>query len=191
MYIPVVNFSGWGEDAVAAAGTGVFAEIGDSGLTGLLCTNNDLVYHTMLFPSMWDITKEIGVRVIWSATAETTAADAVKWEIKYDVDAENAEIADPATALDTALTLQTLTAAQAVDQGYFRSSRGIIVANKFSIADLEKMFTFYVKMVTQTTIGNDEAAVIGVVWDYYPHLTVSGQNVDETSRAVFASTGSA
>lgn len=195
LYIPVWQFQGFTPVNAAPAAqttsdvmTSVddaapgLNEVGALGFMGLPMTANDSVTHVMGFPSFWDITKEIGVRVHWTADigGAAVATDAASWAVVYDqVDADEA-LAAPATALNT--TIANDVYGSTTDAIYKITNRGIINANTFDVSALDGLFAFNVELDAVTTFSADEVNLLGIAFDYYPALTVGGHNATVTSR---------
>lgn len=187
MYIPVWQFQGWinngdGQtfDSAAISTPPILSELAALGIMGLQIADEDEIRHTMEFPSVWDITREIGVRVIWTYDATATVADNVTWLFLYDQVDVGEAIAAPATALNTAITNQTATATTLLT--LMRSPRGIINANTFDSSALDGLFTFKIEASVVDTFSADEPHLLGVSFDYYPRWTVGGPNATVTSR---------
>lgn len=188
MYIPVWAFQGYiltstnpsvitGMDA----GAPLMGEMSTFGYKGMLvAAASDAVSHIMEFPSCWDITKEIGVRVRWMVEGTVATDDAVVFSVVYD-QADVAEaLVDPATALDTVIATQSPSVTTTLAN--YRSPRGIIAANSFDEAAIDGMLAFTVAVPTLTQFGADEVVILGVAFDYYPRMTVGGYVTLETDR---------
>lgn len=187
LYIPVGHMSLTGGGVSMHDTVPALVELGtDKTIAGMAMTANDTVAHGFEFPSFWDITKEIGCRVIWTAKDAAIATDAAEWIVLYDqVDVDEAIIA-PATVLDTIINSAVLNQLQlygtTTDQVIKRTDRGIINANTFNIDALDGFFSFSIELQAVTTFGADEVELIGISFDYYPMLTVGGMNAAEGSR---------
>ncbi len=181
LYIPVGHMSLTGagismEDTVPA-----LAEVSTSALAGMDMTANDIVAHHLEFPSFWDITKEIGVAVWWTAKDAAIATDAATFIVLFDQADEDELIIIPATALNTtiaALDLYGTTDNQALK----KTARGVINANTFDESALDGFFAFSIELDAVTTFGADEVILLGISFDYFPRLTVGGINVTVASR---------
>ena len=195
MYIPMWHFQGL-EPINAVPGTQTTSdvmtsaddaapgmnEIGALGFMGMPMTANDSVSHVMGFPSFWDIRKEIGVRVHWTADigGAAVATDAAEWLVVFDqVDADEA-LAAPATALNTVIANDVY--GSTTDAIYKITERGIINANVFDVSALDGLFAFNVELQAVTTFSGDEVNLLGIAFDYFPLLTVGGHNATITSR---------
>lgn len=182
LYIPVYNFQGY-DDAHAGYGTGgpVNAELTALTFCGMaIAAANDAIAHVMEFPSYWDITKEIGVRIRWAVDATVATDDAVVWRVVYDQADTDEVLVIPATALDTVIATQSPSVTTTLTT--YRSPRGIIAANTFDEAALDGMFAFLVDVPTLTQFGASEVLLLGITFDYYPRLTVGGYVALETDR---------
>ena len=183
MYIPVYNFQGF-DDAMASLADAAPAIVELDALEHacLPMAANDSVTHIMGFPSNWDITKEIGVRVCWTAVAAASATtDAATWIVLYDQVDEDELIIAPATALDTPIV--ALDVLGTLDDSPLKiTSRGIISADKFDEAALDGLFSFNVELDAVTTFSADEPVLLGIAFDYYPMLTVGPINTDRDDR---------
>jgi hypothetical protein len=181
-FINVTQFNGILETLVSAASTGAIVEMSTLGYMGMPVSANDQIQHVMSFPSYWDIHQPIGVRVVYVALTAASANDSITWEVKYDQADENEALIAPTTALDTLIAADVITSAQTTAAAILKSPRGIIVADKFDESALDGFFGFYVKCTAISTMGNDEANLLGVEWDYYPRWTVGGPNTDPDDR---------
>jgi len=183
LYIPVTNFTGY-DDALAslADAAPAIVELDALEFAVLPCAANDSVSHIMAFPSMWDITKEIGVRVFWTAVAAASATtDAATWIVLYDQADEDELIIAPATALDTPIV--ALDVLGTLDNSPLKkTSRGIINANKFDEAAMAGTFAFNIELDAVTTFSGDEPVLLGIEFDYYPMLTVGPINTDKDDQ---------
>ncbi len=184
LYIPVTSWTGILETYVSTDGTGIIVEPnGDQNFNGLQCAAGDVLHHTMEFPSFWDITKEIGVRCIWTPdTALVAADDQLLWTFLYDQADEDEVIADAATALSTAIAIDVISSTQTGQYAYLRSPRGVINADVFDEDALDGFFHFQVTATTLTSITDDIPFLLGVSFDYYPRLTVGGVNNNAQAR---------
>ncbi len=188
MYIPVWQFQSWllaegtpntfkGMDA----GDPTFAEVSTLGYKGMsIAAQADAASHIIEFPSFWDITKEIGVRVRWAVNGAVATSDAIVWTFVFD-QADVAEaLVNPATALNTVIATQSPTVTTTLTN--YRSPRGVINANVFDESALDGLLAFTVAAGTLTSFSADEVVLLGVTFDYYPRMTVGGYNKLETSR---------
>ena len=153
----------------------------DKEIAALAMTDNDAISHSMEFPSFWDISEEIGVRVLWSAKDAAIGTDAATFIFLYDQVDEDEGFIAPATALDTAIDALDLLGGT-TDQMLKRTSRGIINANTFDEAALDGFFSFQVELDATTTFGADEVEMLGVSFDYYPNWCVGTQHSDKLDR---------
>jgi len=181
MYIPVGHFSLTGAGVSMHSTVPALVELGtDKEIAAMAMTVADRVTHAMEFPSFWDVTKEIGCRVLWSAKDTAEANDAAHFIVLYDqVDVDEGVIA-PATALDTVITALDVYGST-TDQVYKRTDRGIINANTFNEDAKDGLFSFQIELQAVTTFSADEVELLGISWDYYPAWTI-GQHATEISR---------
>lgn len=178
MYIPVANFQGISGDFVSLDDAApALVEMGSIGIANLPMAPNDSVSHVMMFPSFWDIEDEIGVRIMWTQIAGETTESA-NWIFLYNQSDVGEALIASATALDTPITL---TQVGGVASTLIRSSRGIINAFTFDESALDGFLTFNVELDADT-YADDEARLLGVVFDYKPKFTLGGFNVEEISR---------
>lgn len=182
LYIPVGHMSLTGAGVSMHVTVPALVELGtDKEIAAMAMTANDAVSHSMQFPSFWDVTKEIGVRVLWSAKDAAIATDAAHWIVLYDqVDVDEGFIA-PATALDTVITALQLYGAT-TDQLLKRSDRGIINANTFDVSALDGFFSFQIELQAVTSFSADEVELLGISFDYFPRMTIGGENATLESR---------
>ncbi len=188
MYIPVWQFQGYElvegtPNTFAGMDTGApaFAEVSTFGYKGMLiAAANDAVSHIIEFPSFWDITKPIGVRVRYAVLATAALDDAIVWSVVYD-QADVAEVlVNPATALNTVIATQS---PSVVTAGVtYRSPRGIINANVFDDSALDGMFAFTLAVPTLTQFDADQVSLLGISFDYVPRMTVGGYNDNVEAR---------
>lgn len=189
LYIPVWDMQGYllaegapNTFAGMDAGAPLFGELSTFGYKGLLIgAEADAVSHIMEFPSFWDITKPIGVRIRWMVEATVATDDAIVWQLLYD-QADVAEaLVDPATALNTVIATQSPAATTTLAN--YRSPRGIINANTFDEAAVDGLLAFTIIAQTLTQFGADEVVLLGVTFDYVPRMTVGGYNDTVEARA--------
>lgn len=182
MYIPVGHMSLTGAGVSMDDTVPALVELGtDKTIAAMAMTDGDIVAHSMEFPSMWDITHEIGVTVLWSAKDAAIATDAATFIVLYDQVDEDEGFIAPATALDTPITALDAYGAT-TDQLLKRTSRGIINANTFDSAALDGFFSFNIELDAVTTFSADEVELLGISFDYYPNWTVGAQHATSTSR---------
>lgn len=178
MFIPVWQFQGIIGDLVSMDDVApAIAEFSTFGFGCMPFAPNDSVSHIMEFPSCWDITKEIGVRVVWGQISGT-ATQTADWILLYDQADEGEVLAAPATVLDTIIPLGDVAGATLT---WKKSSRGIFAADTFDEAALDGTLAFNLELQADT-LADDQARLLGVSFDYYPRLTVGGINLTETSR---------
>lgn len=186
MYIPIWAMQAWELDATPdIAGLGAGAplppEISTFGYSALsIAAANDSIEHVMEFPSYWDITKEIGVRIRWMVEATVATDDAILWTVVYDQADAGEVVVAPATVLDTLIVIQSPAVTTTLMQ--YRSTRGIIAANTFDEAALDGMLAFSIVATTLTQFAANEVKLLGITFDYYPRLTVGGYVALETDR---------
>ena len=110
---PVANFTGIigtaGVSVGAHTGAPVQQEISTFGTVGvLLDTAADAVVHTAKIPYDLDTTKNVYARVVYT-TGSADAADTITWRLLYTQYTPGVTaLITPATALSTAITIQTL-----------------------------------------------------------------------------------
>jgi hypothetical protein len=182
MYIPLETFQGWSDAHVGlGAGAPAQGELSTFGYYGMIiAAANDAITHVIEFPSCWDITKEIGVRVRWMVEGTVALDDAVVFQILYD-QIDNGEVSiEPATALGTVITTQS--PAVTTTLAMYRSPRGIIAANTFDENAIDGMLVFKIVTPTLTQFEVTEVHILGVSFDYYPRMTVGGYVALETDR---------
>lgn len=184
MYIPVWQFQGYVEatDTLGSAGGGaaVPQELAGIRMSSLTMVEDDEIAHVMEFPSFWDITEEIGVRVRWVAVGHNATTDAIRWGFSYGTFPDGTVLATPATALDTILVDQTIGSTTTLT--HKRTARGIINRNTFAESNLDGMFGFEIVASSVTTFTGAELRLLGVSFDYMPVYSVGGQNALSTSR---------
>ena len=185
MYIPVWNFAGYldaGTIAGVDTGAPVLGELASFGYTGLVINaDNDAISHLMSFPSMWDIEKEIGIRVRWAVDATVATSDTITWTFVYDQADVAEQLGNPSTALDTVLVEES--PSSTITLANYRSPRGIIAANTFDAAAIDGMFGFTLSCVIGANPAADEIHLLGIDFDYYPRWTIGGTNPTEESRS--------
>jgi len=182
LYIPVGHMSLTGAGVSMHSTVPALVELGtDKEIAAMAMTANDAVSHSMEFPSQWDITHEIGVRVLWSAKDAAIATDAAHFIVLFDQVDEDEGFVAPATALDTVITALDLYGAT-TDQLLKRTDRGIINANTFDPSALDGFLSFQIELQAVTTFSADEVELLGISFDYYPRMTVGGVNATEISR---------
>lgn len=186
MYIPVWQMQGYFLDATPAiagidTGAPLFGEVSSFGYNGLLIAAvNDSVSHMMEFPSCWDITKEIGLRIRWMVEGTVATTDAVVWTVVYDQADSGEACIDAGAALDTVITTQSPTATTTLFN--YRSPRGIINANKFNTDALDGLLAFTIACSTLTGFSANEVVLLGMTFDYMPRLTVGEYNTTPEAR---------
>ena len=181
LYIPVGHMSLTGGGVSMENTVPALAEVSASALAGMDMTANDIVAHHMEFPSFWDITKEIGVAVWWTAKDAAIATDAATFIILFDQVDEDELIIIPATALSTAITALDLYGTTN-NQALKKTARGVINADTFDESALDGFFAFSIELDAVTTFSADEVILLGVSFDYYPRLTVGGVNNNVQAR---------
>lgn len=137
------------------------------------------------FLPLCDLSKEIGVRVIFAADATPGATDVVEWVVLYDQADIGEALAAPATALDTVIATHTPGHTTASRQE--RTGRGIINANKFDEAAKLGSLAVNIEANTLTNYGADEVKFMALEFDYMPHLLIkaalSETQTEQTSQA--------
>jgi hypothetical protein len=124
--------------------------------------------YDLFIPRNADVRKPIGFRVVWAPLQNTIfSTDDVHWVVLYDQwDFGEAMIA-PATALNTAITLQRLAGTTLYVP--HRTKRGIINANSLDFTARQGGLSFSVEAsATGFDFANDEIGFMGVLIDYMP-----------------------
>lgn len=184
LWIPYMSFSGYVEatDTFQSDDTGnpIPASV-DSGLAGLafITSHDDAIVHAMPFPSFFDITHDIGVRVRWIVSAAVSVSDIVRWLFQYDQSDDGEAYADPGTALNTVIAAQSPSVTTTLVQ--YRSPRGIINANTFDEAAMDGMLAFRITGLL-TDFEDTDVKFQGVEFDYYPKMMLGGVNDTVESR---------
>lgn len=142
--------------------------IGGLGLPGFDCKAGDLLDYTGLIPFDLDVTRPVGVRVVYTH-GSATAADTVTWIVLHNSGIAPAVVwAAPATALNTVIGAQTLAGAAA--NQIWRGNRGIINADTFVEADY--VWAFRTEMdATDVDTTAEGVFFLGLEIDYVPSLT--------------------
>lgn len=149
-------------------------EIGTIGLVGLqVLTVGDDVRHVMRVPSYWDRHQPINARVIW-ATESSTATDGVTWKMLYsELTPGTTLLAAPATALDTPIVEQLVSAGEAAKM-LRRTAAGVIAAK--AIADAALYWSFLIEADAQTNNPlSDGTYLLGVEFEYSPKWNRTSQ----------------
>lgn len=150
-----------------AAGDPVFTEQNATGISAISIAAAGDSVSTLLDIYDVDITKQIRFRVIWTQTS-TTATDTVDWIVTYTpIILESTVLIDPATALNTAITLADASSGVAdVLQG---TSFGII--NRNTLADTTEYLAVKVEADAIGTFSADEVKFVGLEMRYTPRRT--------------------
>lgn len=191
--IPATAFNMVVAGATNLTGIGVgiptFAELSTYGISGIAtATADDFATVDFLTPSLMDVSKEIGVRVLYTINETPVATDGVTYIVTYDqVDDNEAFAASPAGVLDTILV-------EDLDGGTTpfvlrRSSRGIINANKFDDTARYGALVWTVEHDASTDTTNDAALFLGLQIDYMPNLTHDAQQDRDAIADLSASAG--
>ena len=171
-YIANTQFNGIVTNAdgsiYAGAGDVVAATISNSGLSGArLEATTDIICDFRPVPADCDVTYPIYFRVYWSSES-STGADTATLRIRYGAIADQEVMAAPATALSTAITVDTLGG-----QYYLcRTAWGTLDADSLVDGDflgIEVMCT-----ATDATIASEYIFVLGYEMEYTPKRTVGG-----------------
>lgn len=187
MYIPVWHFQGYLLTEAApnlissqADGPPALAEFSTLEMVALSMAPNDSITHIMEFPSYWNISEDIGCRVVFGQVG-ATAGETANFIVLYDQADDGEAIIAPATVLTTAVPLSTVVGATTT---WTRTGRGIINGGTFDESALDGMFAFNIELDADGT-ADDEIRLFGISWDYIPMLTVGRWNAEATTRAGF------
>lgn len=139
-------------------------------------------------PTEMDPTFTIGVRVLWyNEGAIDISTDSVLWRVRY----KQVDINEPLTvgtdvALDTPITTQIPDVNTTL--WTYRTSRGIINANKFDDTARDGLIIWTVDVQTLTAFSGGEVNFLGLEIDYMPQFCVLPGETAETHTALLAAT---
>lgn len=159
--------SGSAVDAGAHTGGPVQQEASTFGLVGLLLgTAGDMVNLWTPVPRDLNILHPCGVRVHY-LTGSGTSADTIDWIVLYTIIAEGTAMSVGATALDTAISQDTVTGtANAVEI----SPRGVINGATFTEAQITgpAWISWNVEMDAFAAGLTEDKIYLGLLFDYVP-----------------------
>ena len=193
--IPWSDFSVMKETGGTISGVGsgepVANEISDFGLAGLsMRLSDEACAFAFQTPSIANIHKEIGVRVLYTIDVDSgggeavVATDAVTWLVKFDQVDPGEAIVKPASALNTVIAAQA-------DGGttpylYRVSSRGIINADRLNTTAKTGIMSWLVEPDAVTTYTNDEITFLGLEIDYELELCVTADETESVYKDIAA-----
>jgi len=169
------------------SGSPVSNHIGALSLAGLsMEVSDEASAFDFQTPSIANIHKEIGVRVLYTIDVATgiVATDAVTWLVKFDQVDPGEAIIKPASALNTAIAAQadggTTTAI------YRTTSRGIINADRLDVTAKTGIMTWLVEPDAVTTYEAGEITFLGLEIDYELELCVTADETKDVYKDVAA-----
>jgi len=169
------------------SGSPVANHIGSLSLAGLsMEVSDEASAFDFQTPSIANIHKEIGVRVLYTIDVATgiVATDAVTWLVKFDQVDPGEAIVKPASALNTVIAAQadggTTTAI------YRTTSRGIINADRLDVTAKTGIMTWLVEPDAVTTYEAGEITFLGLEIDYELELCVTSDETKDVYKDIAA-----
>ena len=150
-------------------GDALFQEFSNFGFGGfdVAAAGDSVTALVVDFLHKVDVTKEIGVRVLFGADATPAAGDAVTWLVTYSQADPGEALSAPSVALNTVIAAHTPghTTASRLE----RTARGIINANTFDETAKLGVLGVNVEADALTDYGANEVVFLALEFDYMPH----------------------
>lgn len=190
VYYPVSSFSGIigaaGVSVGAHTGAPVQQEITTMGIVGILLdTAADAIVTEAKIPWDLDTKQNVYARVVWTC-GSTDTADTVTWKLLYRaITPAVTALATPATALDTAIVIQSVPVATAYTVN--NSPWGVIVAG--TLSEKAEHWGWLLEMTAFAAGLTEDKFALGVEVMYTPKRLQGVDGMAQPAKATLAMLG--